>query len=98
MGRVERHVGKFLEPASPPPPLGTPGSFPGIGLDMLGSRALVLPALESRRLPFAVPSAPDRAAPGRTGVWGHRGRAAACLSFGTTPARRASSPPFPPPL
>lgn len=100
MGRVERHVGKFLEPPCPPP-LGTPGSFPGIGTDMLGAPGLgpgVSGESVNRCLLLASPLRRTERAPGGAGVRGHWERAAARSSFGITPARRVSAPPFPPPL
>lgn len=64
MGRVRRHVGKFLEPPPPPfppPAAGTPG---GDRHRHVGHpRALVLAALESPRLPFAIHSSLDRTGP-----------------------------------
>lgn len=66
-GRVERHVGKFLE-APCPPSLGTPGSFPGIGTNLLGASGLG-PGGSGESVPsLRLSSAPDRAGPGRS--WG----------------------------
>ena len=97
MGRVERHVGKFLELPCPPS-LGTPGSFPEIGTDMLCAPGLD-PGGSGGSVPsLRLPSSPDQSGPGRAEVRGHRDLVAAHLSFGTTPAWRASALPFPPPL
>ena len=65
MGRVERHVGKFLELPCPPS-LGTPGSFPEIGTDMLCAPGLG-PGGSGGSVPsLRLPSSPDQSGPGQS--------------------------------
>lgn len=94
MGRVERHVGKFLEPPCPPS-LGTPGSFPGIGTDMLGAPGLG-PGVSGESVPsFSFPTATDRAGPGWSWGSGALGTRGGTLEFRDHPRPARLRAPLP---